>query len=84
MLGGVAIQALLIKTTGPHEVVQVMALWAMAWAGSKSIAPLADGWLASSVGVHLAGQIVTLPAITLAIIEIFLPQSAKNIIKSRA
>lgn len=72
LLTGAATQALLLKTAGPRQVTQVMALWAIAWAGSKPLASLADGWLASHVGVFHAGIVLAAPAIIIALLELFL------------
>ncbi len=41
----------------------VMALWAIAWAGTKPIASLLDGWLATVLSVRLAGIILIMPAL---------------------
>jgi predicted MFS family arabinose efflux permease len=84
LLTGAASQALLLKTAGPRHATQVMALWAIAWAGSKPIASLADGWLASHFGVFRAGIALATPAITVALLELFLWTRVKNRLKDRA
>jgi hypothetical protein len=46
-----------------------MALWAVAWAGTKPIASITDGWLASTVGVHWAAVVLAAPAFGIAVLE---------------
>jgi MFS family permease len=69
LLTGAAAQALLLEQAGPRYATQVMALWAVAWAGTKPIASIADGWLASTVGLRWAAALLALPAIGVAILE---------------
>lgn len=83
LLTGAATQALLLKTAGPRQATQVMALWAVAWAGSKPLASLTDGWLASHFGVADAGMILAFPALAVALLELFLRQEAKDWLKMR-
>jgi hypothetical protein len=40
-----------------------MAVWAVAWAGSKPLASLADGSFATTLGVRTTGLILALPAL---------------------
>jgi hypothetical protein len=40
-----------------------MAVWAIAWAGSKPLASLTDGLLAGTVGLRWTGFLLTLPAL---------------------
>jgi MFS family permease len=84
LLTGAASQALLLKTAGPYQTVQVMALWAIAWAGSKPLASLADGWLASHYGVFRAGLVLAAPAMAVAGLEIWLPGNRKGSLKKLA
>lgn len=58
-----------------------MALWAIAWAGSKPLASLADGWLASHLDVLKAGLLLAAPALAVAAIEIWLPRTWRMRIK---
>ncbi len=81
LLTGAAAQSLLLKTAGPRQATQVMALWAVAWAGSKPLASLADGWLGSHLGVFHAGMILAAPAIAVALLEILLWGGVKNKLK---
>lgn len=41
----------------------VMAIWAIAWAGSKPLASLTDGFLATTLGVRWTGVLLALPAL---------------------
>jgi hypothetical protein len=83
LLTGAAAQAMLLKTAGPAHATQVMALWAIAWAGSKPIASLADGWLASHFGVFRAGIALAAPALAVALLELFLLKRIKDRMKGR-
>ncbi len=69
LLTGASAQALLLEQAGPHHATQVMALWAVAWAGTKPIASVTDGWLATCVGVHWSAVILALPAFGVAFLE---------------
>jgi hypothetical protein len=40
----------------------VMAVWAIAWAGSKPLASITDGLLAGLIGVRPTGMLLALPA----------------------
>jgi predicted MFS family arabinose efflux permease len=81
LLTGAATQALLIHWAGDGQAAKVMALWALAWAGSKPLASFADGALASRYGVFTAGVLLALPALAVAGSEIVLPRFAKDSIK---
>ena len=49
------------RATPAHEA-SVMAVWAIAWAGSKPVASLSDGLLAGHVGIKVTGVLLALPA----------------------
>lgn len=55
-------RTLLSKAAGPERVASVMAVWAIAWAGSKPLASLTDGALAGWIGVTWTGVVLALPA----------------------
>ncbi|MBO0814150.1 MAG: MFS transporter [Actinobacteria bacterium] len=55
-------RTLLSKAAGPERVASVMAVWAIAWAGSKPLASLTDGALAGWIGVTWTGVLLALPA----------------------
>jgi hypothetical protein len=58
-----ATRTLLAKHAGREKEASIMAVWAIAWAGSKPVASLADGWLAGTVGLRRTGFILALPAL---------------------
>ena len=64
------------------SVASVAALWAIAWAGTKPFASLLDGWLASHIGIVPASDILVLPAILIALMEVFLPKRATSYIRT--
>jgi predicted MFS family arabinose efflux permease len=65
----------------PEHAASVMALWAMAWAGTKPIASLVDGWLSSHHALWLAAALLAAPALILGLVEITLPENPRNWIK---
>jgi MFS family permease len=81
LLTGAAAQAQLLKTAGPNAMIQVMALWAVAWAGTKPIASLADGWLASHYSILTAAVLLAAPAAIVAVLERFLRARSRDQIK---
>jgi MFS family permease len=56
-------RTLLARRAGPRNEAAVMAVWAIAWAGSKPLASLADGLLAERVGLKWTGILLALPAL---------------------
>ena len=80
LLAGATTRSLLITCAGTDEKRQaaVMAAWAVAWAGSKPIASLADGTLASLIGVRATGVLLALPALMPAIALILLSTREKS------
>jgi len=62
-----ATRALLIEHAGRQHEVSVMAVWAIAWAGSKPIASLIDGSLAGPLGVRQTGLVLALPTLVPAL-----------------
>jgi MFS family permease len=52
---------LVIQATPVHEA-SVMAVWAIAWAGSKPVASLSDGMLAGHIGIKWTGVLLAAPA----------------------
>lgn len=77
---GSAAQALLVRRY-PGQEGSILAIWAIAWAGTKPVASLADGWLANRYGVQGAAVLLALPAMGLALSEMLLPHWFKNTIK---
>jgi MFS family permease len=80
LLTGAATQVLLFQTAGPQQAASVMALWA----GSKPVASLMDGWLASTLGVRWAGLLLATPALAVAVLELRLPEDLKQKLKDFA
>ena len=81
LLTGAATQSLLLTTAGPGLATQVMALWAIACGGSKPLASLTDGWLASHIGVFHTGIALAAPAIVIALVELFLSAPGQKRLK---
>jgi predicted MFS family arabinose efflux permease len=65
----------------PANAASVMALWAIAWAGTKPLASLTDGWVANSHGLAWAVAVVAGPALALGLMELCLPGQWKARIK---
>jgi MFS family permease len=66
-------RTLLSEAAGKDRAAAVMAIWAIAWAGSKPFASLADGLLAGSVGMRWTGIILAIPALIPITVLFFLP-----------
>jgi MFS family permease len=64
-------QAFLLKEVNPAEYGRVMAVWTMAFAGSRPIASIIDGWLAVHIGPSWAGVIIALPALVASLPFVF-------------
>jgi MFS family permease len=79
LIANSATRTLLCDAAGPKRVASVMAIWAVAWAGSKPFASLTDGLLASSVGVRWTGVILAIPALVPIAMLIFMPQLAHKL-----
>jgi predicted MFS family arabinose efflux permease len=56
-------KTLLREAAGAQRAGSVMAVWAIAWTGSKPIASLLDGWLAGKIGIQATGVLLALPAL---------------------
>jgi hypothetical protein len=54
-------RTLLSQTAGPARMAPVMAIWAIAWAGSKPLASLVDGSAAGLIGYRATGILLALP-----------------------
>jgi MFS family permease len=55
-------RSILTERAGPEREAAVMAVWAIAWAGSKPFASLLDGTLGSWIGPQWTGLILATPA----------------------
>ena len=65
------LQALLYELGGKKIAAQVMGFWTVAWAGSKPIASIIDGWLPSHVGIRTTGVLMALPTFLPLLILLF-------------
>jgi MFS family permease len=83
LLTGSAAQVLLLRLAPRENVVQVMALWAVAWAGTKPIASLLDGALANQFGSQAAAAVLAFPALAIGMTEICLSKTQKDRLKAR-
>jgi MFS family permease len=80
-----ATRSLLIEHAGRQHEVNVMAIWAIAWAGSKPIASLVDGSLAgTAIGVRGAGIVMALPALVPALALLCWPAVSKRRVRETA
>jgi predicted MFS family arabinose efflux permease len=84
LLTGATTRALLLNHAGQGQQAAVMAAWAVAWAGSKPIASLADGGLAGLIGVRPTGILLALPALIPALVLIFCPAIGRRIVGESA
>jgi MFS family permease len=83
LVTGSTAQALLLQLATPANALQVMALWGVAWAGTKPIASLIDGAVASQFGITTAAVLLVIPAFTIGMAEICLNKSQKDRLKAR-
>jgi MFS family permease len=74
LLAGSITQALLLNLARPERAATVMAVWAIAWAGTKPLASLIDGALASHLGLQWAGILLALPALVPGAIIVCFPE----------
>jgi len=81
LVAGSTAQALLAKIVPEANLLHVMALWGVAWAGTKPIASLLDGALASQHGVGLAAFVLVAPALVIGGGELVLTQGLRRKIK---
>ena len=63
----------LAQQAGPERAAAVMAVWAIAWAGSKPVASLIDGALGTLIGPQWTGLILAMPALIPIIVIVLLP-----------
>jgi predicted MFS family arabinose efflux permease len=82
LLTGAVTQTLLLDHAGQDRAA-VMAVWAIAWAGSKPLASLADGVLAATFSVRIAGLLLALPALIPALFVIIVDGVGLQIIPRR-
>jgi predicted MFS family arabinose efflux permease len=83
LLANSATRTLLSKAAGPQRLASVMAVWAIAWAGSKPIASLTDGLLAGLVGLRWTGIILALPALIPLVVLVSVPGFGRRLARFR-
>jgi predicted MFS family arabinose efflux permease len=69
-------RSVLAERAGPTQSAAVMAVWAIAWAGSKPFASLLDGALGSWIGPQWTGLILATPAFVPIIVIALLPKAS--------
>ena len=67
-------RAALVERAGPESSAAVMAVWAIAWAGSKPFASLLDGTLGSLIGLQWTGLILATPALIPILVIVVAPK----------
>ena len=80
VVAGSTAQAMLRQLAGPERTLQVMGLWAVAWAGSKPFASLIDGVLPGLTSVRITGVIMAVPALLPPLVLILMPEVAQRVI----
>ena len=83
LLAGATLKTLLLHHSSGSMGGQasVMAAWALAWAGSKPVASLADGLLASRLGIQGTGILLALPALAPALVLVLHPALGKRLVR---
>ena len=66
-------RTLLAKEAGPVREARVMAVWAVAWAGSMPLASLMDGSLPGVIGIRASGALLAAPALIPILVLVFWP-----------
>jgi predicted MFS family arabinose efflux permease len=86
LLAGATLKTLLYHHSGVSRGTQtaVMAAWAVAWAGSKPIASLADGLLGTNFGLRGTGLLLALPALLPAVVLLLFPAFGKQLVRHAA
>jgi MFS family permease len=67
-------RAVLAEVAGPNRTAAVMAVWVIAWAGSKPFASLTDGVLGSWIGPQCPGLILAMPALVPITVTVLFPK----------
>lgn len=84
LIANSATRTLLSQSAGKKYMASVMAVWAIAWAGSKPVASLLDGLLAGGIGVHLTGLVLATPALVPLTVMILAPGLGRRLVRSRS
>jgi hypothetical protein len=83
LIANSATRTLLSKHAGPQRMAAVMAVWAIAWAGSKPLASLTDGVLVGWIGVRWTGIALALPALAPIGVMVFAPSLGHRLLETR-
>ena len=67
-------RSVLVQAAGPERFAPVMAVWAIAWAGSKPFASLIDGALGATIGPQWTGVLLAAPALIPVLLIVLLPK----------
>lgn len=73
LIANSATRTVLATRAGPEREASVMAVWAIAWAGSKPVASLSDGLLAGGIGIQWTGVLLAVPALVPIAVLLALP-----------
>ncbi len=76
-----ATRTMLANEAGPMREASVMAVWAIAWAGSKPLASLLDGSLASLCGVRVTGMLLALPVLVPIAVVLLSPRLGYRVLR---
>ncbi len=83
LLAGTTLRTLLVQHAGSSaQQMAVMAAWAVAWAGSKPIASLADGTLAGICGFRLTGFMLAVPALVPVAVVVLRPSLGRRLVRN--
>jgi MFS family permease len=83
LIANVTTRTMLSEAAGPDRVAAVMAVWAIAWAGSKPFASLADGLLAGCLGLRWTGIILAIPALIPLVVLMLMPRLGRRLASYR-
>ena len=73
LIANSATRTVLATRAGPAQEASVMAVWAIAWAGSKPVASLSDGLMAGGIGIRWTGVLLATPALIPIAVLLALP-----------
>ena len=77
-------RAALSEHAGPENTAAVMAVWAIAWAGSKPFASLIDGTLGGWIGPQWTGLILAAPALIPILVLLLVPKASSWLARTSA
>jgi MFS family permease len=77
-------RAVLAERAGPEKSAALMAVWAIAWAGSKPFASLVDGTLGTWIGPQWTGLILATPAFIPIVVIVVTPKVGIWLANSRS